>query len=195
MSTTINFPDSPTIDQEYTYGNVTYRWDGEHWNIIGEGIGINLPVLTNGDYLTGGNYDGSQPQTWDVDATSENLANKVVARDGNGKTKLNASSQTTLSASPTTNINLNLDYNFYVLLNQNITFSVSNVENNIGKSGVIILKQDGTGGRTFTNPTEFKTPLGGAAIAQLTGADTLSMLTYYVVDASTIIVNYIGDFA
>jgi len=30
--TAINFPDSPTTDQEFTSGNRTWIWDGTVWN-------------------------------------------------------------------------------------------------------------------------------------------------------------------
>ena len=40
--------------------------------------------LVKGSYLTGNNFDGSTRITWDVDASTGNLANKVVARDAGG---------------------------------------------------------------------------------------------------------------
>lgn len=40
--------------------------------------------LQVGDYITGLNYDGVVNTTWSVDASSSNVANKVVARDANG---------------------------------------------------------------------------------------------------------------
>jgi hypothetical protein len=40
-----------------------------------------------------------------------------------------------------------------------------------------------------------KTPLNGAAIAQVTSANSLSVLSYYVVDANNVLINYIGNFA
>jgi hypothetical protein len=48
-------------------------------------ITANTPnTLTPGSYLTGSVYNGGTAQTFDVDATSANTANKVVARDGSG---------------------------------------------------------------------------------------------------------------
>jgi hypothetical protein len=41
-------------------------------------------TLTRGTYLTGNNYNGSANTTWNVDATSANTADKVVARDASG---------------------------------------------------------------------------------------------------------------
>jgi len=55
--------------------------------------------------------------------------------------------------------------------------------------------QDATGGRTFALPTIAKTPKGGASIVQETGATTVSILSYTVLDTSNVLVNYIGDYA
>ena len=34
----LNFPNNPTVDQEYTLGTRTWRWDGNKWNLINSGI-------------------------------------------------------------------------------------------------------------------------------------------------------------
>ena len=34
MSTTINFPDSPSTGDTYAYGDVTYEYDGTRWYVI-----------------------------------------------------------------------------------------------------------------------------------------------------------------
>lgn len=34
MSTTISFPVAPTLNQTYTYGSATYKWDGARWIVI-----------------------------------------------------------------------------------------------------------------------------------------------------------------
>lgn len=95
----------------------------------------------------------------------------------------------------TTNLNFLEADHFHLTLQSSTTLTVSNIDKKIGCSGNIIIKQDGVGGRTFVKATEMKTPIGGATIDQVTSANTLSVLSYYVVDASTLIVNYIGDFA
>ena len=103
-------------------------------------------------------------------------------------------SQGSVTASgATTDLNFNLYGNFYVTMNASTTFTFSNLTTNIGSSGYIFLKQDATGGRTFTLPSQAKTP-GGRAIVQTSTANSLSMITFYVVDANTVIVNYIADF-
>jgi len=32
-----NFPDSPTLDQTYTYNSATWRWDGTVWSVVASG--------------------------------------------------------------------------------------------------------------------------------------------------------------
>lgn len=102
--------------------------------------------------------------------------------------------QETLSASGgTLTINLSNANNFKINMTANTTFAFSN--KNAGRGGNLIIVQDATGGRTFTLPSECKTPVGGAAIVQSTGASEVAIVSYYVLDSSNILVNYIGDFA
>jgi hypothetical protein len=53
--------------------------------------GSNITILANtanrlipGDYILGGDFNGSTPQTWNIDATSANIIGKVVARNSAG---------------------------------------------------------------------------------------------------------------
>lgn len=102
--------------------------------------------------------------------------------------------QDTASASGgTLTLDLSASNNFYVTISAATTFAFSNKD--AGRFGNIIIKQDGTGGYSFTLPAECKTPVNGASIVQSTGANDVSVLAYYVLDGSNILVNYIGDFA
>lgn len=102
--------------------------------------------------------------------------------------------QDSLSATGgTLTINLANANNFYITMSANTTFAFSNID--AGRYGNLLIKQDATGGRSFTLPSQCKTPKNGASIVQNTGANNLSVISYYVVDSSTIIVNYIADFA
>lgn len=98
-----------------------------------------------------------------------------------------------------TSANTVLDFSeadhFHLTLQTNTNFVVSNPETKIGCNGNIILIQDATGGRTFTKDPIMKTPIGGAIIDQWTSSNSISVLSYYVVSSSTVIVNYIGNFA
>lgn len=99
------------------------------------------------------------------------------------------------ATSATTTINMTSS-NFHVVnMSTNTTFSFSNLANAVTTSGTIVIKQDATGGRSFTLPSECKTPVGGATIVQSTGASTTSILTYLVVSSTEVLVNYIGNYA
>lgn len=102
--------------------------------------------------------------------------------------------QQTISVSTTTNLNLSESNNFYMTLDKNVTFTLSNVSDNIGASGYVIMQQNATGGWYFTLPSEMKTP-NGRTISQVTGSNTLSLITYYVITTNTIVINYIGNFS
>lgn len=105
-------------------------------------------------------------------------------------------SRTEIAASTAiTELDLGNYDDFVVTLTSNTTFTLTNIDKKLGASGTIVVKQDATGGRTFTKATQMKTPLGGAGIAQVTDANSLSVLSYYVVDVDTILINYIGNFA
>ena len=93
----------------------------------------------------------------------------------------------------TVTIDLSAANNFKVNMTADTTFAFSNKD--AGRFGNIVFVQDGTGGHDFTLPSECKTPVNGASIVQSTGANEVSVLSYYVLDSSNILVNYIGDFA
>lgn len=100
----------------------------------------------------------------------------------------------TVTPGSTTTFDMTTGSSFVVTLNQNTTFNFNTDSASYGMSGTIVVKQDNTGGRTFTLPAAAKTPVAGADINQITNPGTVSILGYFVVDASTILVNYIGDF-
>lgn len=108
---------------------------------------------------------------------------------------ISTAQQTINVNSTSTNLDFSLYDHFLLEMTTNTTLTISNAGVKIGCTGNILIRQDATGGRTFTRATQMKTPLGGAAIDQVTASNALSLLTYYVVDSSTVIVNYIGNFA
>ena len=97
------------------------------------------------------------------------------------------------AAGSTLTIDLAASKHFIVTMTANTTFAFSNID--AGRSGNIVIKEDSTGGYSFTLPSEAKTPLNGATITQQTGANKVSVLSYHVLDSSNVLVNYIGDFA
>jgi hypothetical protein len=123
-----------------------------------------------------------------IDVTGE------ITFDGGTTSKALRHDQDTVSATGgTLTIDLSNANNFLVNISANTTFAFSNKD--AGRFGNIIIKQDATGGYSFTLPAECKTPVNGASIVQSTGANEVSILAYYVLDSSNILVNYIGDFA
>lgn len=60
--------------------------------ISGVSLGNNLNTLTLGSYLTGSSYNGSSAVTAAVDATTNATANKIVARDANGRIMVSSGS-------------------------------------------------------------------------------------------------------
>ena len=93
----------------------------------------------------------------------------------------------------TLNLDMKVSDHFYITLSASTTLTLSNISSKIGCSGVIVLKQNGTGGYTFTKATEMKTPLG-LTISQVTTLNSVSALFYFVADATTVFINYVGDF-
>lgn len=139
-------------------------------------------VSVTGDITVTGTVDG------------KDVANDFVEKAGATMTGALRHDQDTASASGgTLTLDLSASNNFYVTISAATTFAFSNKD--AGRFGNIIIKQDATGGYSFTLPAECKTPVNGASIAQSTGANEMSILAYYVVDSSNILVNYIGDFA
>ena len=109
--------------------------------------------------------------------------------------KLKTHTQSSQNTSGTVTLNLDASNNHNITLSGNATLALSNIANNVGVSGNIILQQDATGGRSIVLASEMKTPLGGASIDFVTGANSISALSYYVVSSSIVLVNYIGNFA
>ncbi len=103
--------------------------------------------------------------------------------------------QSIVTCAGTTTIDFNTEINFYISVTQSFTFALTNIASNVGKQGLIILVQNSSGGWSFTKAAEMKTPLGGATITQVTTANTVSILTYYILSPTFVIINYIGNFA
>jgi len=101
-----------------------------------------------------------------------------------------------VASGTTVTLDMGSKQNFEITLsNATVALAFSNLAAAVGKSGMIALRQDATGGRTFTLPTAAKTPLGGATIAQHTTANSLSALSYVVLSPTEVLVNYIGNYA
>jgi hypothetical protein len=98
---------------------------------------------------------------------------------------------TTLTDGATITPNFALNNSFTVTLGGNRT--LANPTNLVaGQSGVIIINQDGTGGRTLAYGTNFDFG-GGTAPTLTTTASAQDMIAYFVVSASRINCVFTGD--
>ena len=136
---------------------------------------------------------GASEDTWGT-KLNDNLDDLDDLLDGTTALKAIRGDITAVSASgASTAIDFGASNHHKVTMSANTTFSFSN--KSAGQQGVIFVVQDATGGRSFTLPSEAKTPKGGASIVQETGANEVSILSYIVMDTSNVLVNYIGDYA
>jgi hypothetical protein len=62
-----------------------------------------------------------------------------------------------------------------------------------GQSGIIIVKQDGTGSRTLSYGTNYK--FAGGAPTLSTAASAIDVISYYVEASGTILCTFVGEFA
>jgi hypothetical protein len=67
----INFPDSPAIDQSFTAGDRTWKWDGSTWQAVGVGLTATSPVVLTGADIS---FDSTS-----IQANSDALASLEVA--------------------------------------------------------------------------------------------------------------------
>ena len=102
--------------------------------------------------------------------------------------------QNVVTCAATTTFDMEAATNHIVTLTQNTTLAVSNLTNHLGQSGVIVLKQDATGGRTVTLASEMKTPRGDSVSFE-TAANSTSLISYYIVSTSLVAINYMGNFS
>ncbi len=90
-------------------------------------------------------------------------------------------------------VDLALSNNFSLTLAINTT--LSNPTNaNAGQSGVISIKQDGTGGRTMAFGSNWKFS-GGVDPTLSTGANATDILSYYVVSSTFIAASFAANFS
>jgi hypothetical protein len=174
-------------------GNATLGSDNSKDLAVNAKVSTNLiPKKTTGEL---GPNLGSSSDNWEtvyannaVIANELNVTGLIKSQSG----ILTAPENITAQYSQTT-LDLLTSDSFHVTLTDNTELVLDNIADKIGGYGSIVLIQDSTGGWEVTWPSEFKTPRG-ATITQSTGASTMALLSYYIVDTDAIIVNYLGDF-
>ena len=184
-----------------TTGEIYAGGDTTQYRVFHDGYHPNADKWTTARTLSlTGDVTGSV--SWDGSGNASltaTVGNDSHTHDGRYYTESEADNRflrktiSAVTATATTTLNFSTADNFKVTLGLNTTLAFSNLV--AGQQGVIYLVQDATGGRTFTLPAIAKTPKGGASIVQETGASTVSILSYTVLDTSNVLVNYIGDYA
>mgnify|MGYP001223780003 CR=1 FL=1 len=102
--------------------------------------------------------------------------------------------QTAASMTGANNVDLSTSANHNITITGNITLTPTNFAGRKGQSGIITLIQDSSGGHSITLNSLFKTPRGDS-ISFDTSADGVSLMSYYVIDATRVAVNYLGPFS
>ena len=102
--------------------------------------------------------------------------------------------QLAVTCGSTTTFDFKASTNFSCTVNQTTELAASNLSGQVGQTGVIVLTQDGTGGRAITLPAAMLTPRGDT-ISFETGANSISILSYYIHATDALCVNYMGNFS
>ena len=93
---------------------------------------------------------------------------------------------TNATATGVLNIDFSIYKNFHLTLTGNITLdNTITTTNAIGQSGLIVFKQDGSGGRTLSLGSYWNTP-SNQSITLSTGAADVDIIPYYVESATSI---------
>jgi hypothetical protein len=90
--------------------------------------------------------------------------------------------------------NTSISKNFLInALSSANTIAMSNLSTAIGQTGLITIKNPSSGTISFNQlPAYMKTP-SGADINFVVDVNAVSIISYFIIDASTVICNYIGD--
>ena len=122
--------------------------------ISGVALGATLFALSPGNYLTGGDYDGSGIVTHSVDATTAATASKVVARDANAgiaaaTTTLATRQAGSFGAGQTITIDMTTDYYVHATITgETVTVAYTNIT--AGKQ-IYLLVTNASGGDLALN--------------------------------------------
>lgn len=104
----------------------------------------------------------------------------------NAWTKSQRSAPSTLTDGSSIAVDLSLSNNFTLTLGGN--HGLANPSNaNPGQAGIIVVKQDATGGRTLSYASNYKFASGTAPVLS-TAANALDVLSYYVVDSTHVLI-------
>ena len=110
--------------------------------------------------------------------------NKVVAADA----VYDAADVVTLTDAPNITVDLNAGFNFDVTLGGNRTLD-NPTNQKPGQGGVIVVRQDATGGRTLVYGSHWRFPAGVNPLSD--GANDINMIGYFVLESGIILASLI----
>lgn len=114
--------------------------------------------LIPGSYIVGNSYNASIDRTWNIDASSTNTANKIVARDGNGDF---STAHISLTAAPTAANHAvtksYVDSTSYIVTYGNTVYSIAGYTNQVGSfnNGANYFDVFPPSGKTMSNLVAF----------------------------------------
>ena len=150
----------------------------------GAASGDSVDVIAYGAFVLANTYTQAQ-----VDALVANQAKTNVvqsfsaAQRGTVSALGNSSGTITLNMATANNVSMTLTGSATLANPTNLT---------AGQSGVIVVTQDGTGGKTLAFGNNWKFP-GGTAPTLTTAANAVDVIAYYVESASRITARVVGD--
>jgi hypothetical protein len=127
---------------------------------------------------------GVSVQAFDADTAKTDVVQSFTAAQRGTVSALgNQSGTITLNMATANNISMTLTGSSTLANPTNLT---------AGQSGVIVVTQDGTGGRTLAFNSNWKFP-GGTAPTLTTAANSVDVIAYYVESSSRITARLVGD--
>jgi len=118
---------------------------------------------------------GSDIQSFNSDTVFKDVQNTF--------TKAQLASTQTANATGSTTLDFDTYQNFILTFTGNVTLAAPSTEaSQIGQTGVIIIKQDGTGSRTLSLHGDYETPSAGGVGTISTAANAVDIIPYCVLE-------------
>ena len=184
--------------KNFTLGQMGEFVQSNYSNVdIANGADNRIITATDSDSLNGEanlTFDGSTLALTGSGTVSSDF-------DVTGSVKITQNLRRTITtvtpSSGVSTINLTANDNFLVnLTNESSSLVMTIASENVGQSGVIILKNPSSVG-SFSMaalPSNMLTP-AGASVNFTTSADDTSVISYVVISSTQALVNYVGDFS
>ena len=144
----------------------------------------------SGGLVGSGNPDDGYELTADI-ATAANLRAGAAEKLVDAKSVYDAAAFVTLTYGATVAVDLDAGRNFVLTLTGEAELS-NPTNQKPGQAGVIVVRQDGTGGRALSYGANWRFPSGPIAVA--TGANAISVISYLVLESGVVLAIQARDF-